>query len=134
MREAGPVFVYSSFEASRIAELAKQFPRFKRPLSALLQRPVDLRPIAERCYYHPSQVGSWSIKKVLPALTNIDYGTLVGVSNGSTAMEVYIEAISPGTSAERNKQIEAELRAYCALDTEAMIHMWRVFSGRHPLA
>jgi hypothetical protein len=126
----GPVFVYLSFEASRIKELAKQFTRLRRPLSALLRRLVDLRPIAERCYYHPSQEGSWSIKKVLPALANIDYGTLVGVNNGGMAMDAYMEAISQGTSAERKAQIEAELRAYCALDTQAMIQIWRAFSGQ----
>jgi hypothetical protein len=130
----GPVFVYSSFEASRIKELAKQFTRLRRPLSALLRRLVDLRPIAEQCYYHPSQEGSWSIKKVLPALANIDYRILDGVNNGGMAMEAYIEAISPGTSAERKKQIDAELRAYCALDTEAMIHIWRFFSGQKETA
>ena len=48
-------------------------------------------------------------------------------------MEAYIEAISPGTSAERKKQIDAELRAYCALDTEAMIHIWRFLDGEKEL-
>ena len=125
----GPVFVYSSFEASRIAELAKRFPRLKRPLLALRKRLLDLRPIAARCYYHPSQEGSWSIKKVLPALTGRGYEELEGIKDGAMAMEAYVEAIEPGTSAERRAQIDAELRAYCALDTEAMIHIWRVFSG-----
>jgi hypothetical protein len=130
----GPVFVYSSFERSRIRELAKQFPKLKRPLSALIKRLVDLRPIAEQCYYHPSQEGSWSIKKVLPALTRRGYEELEGVRDGGMAMEAYLEAIAPGTSTERKRQIDAELRAYCALDTEAMIHIWRFFSGQKEAA
>ena len=129
----GPIFVYSSFERSRIRELAQQFPQLKRPLSALIRRLVDLRPIAERCYYHPSQEGSWSIKKVLPALTGRGYEELEGVKDGEMAMEAYLEAIAPGTAAERKAEIEAELRAYCALDTEAMIDIWRVFSGEKDL-
>jgi len=32
------------------------------------KRLVDLLPVAKGHYYHPSQQGSWSIKKVLPAL------------------------------------------------------------------
>jgi Domain of unknown function(DUF2779) len=126
----GPVFVYSSFEASRIKDLKKQFPRLKRPLSALLKRLVDLRPIAEQCYYHPSQEGSWSIKKVLPALTGRGYEELDGVRDGGMAMEAYLEAIETGTAEERKAEIERELRVYCALDTKAMIAIWRVFSGK----
>ena len=125
----GPVFVYSSFEASRIKDLKKQFPELGRPLSALLRRLVDLRPIAEAYYYHPSQKGSWSIKKLLPALTDRGYEELEGVKDGGMAMEAFLEAIEPGTSEERRKAIDAELRAYCALDTEAMIEIWRVFVG-----
>lgn len=126
----GPVFVYSSFEASRIKDLKGLFPPLTRPLSALLKRLVDLRPIAEQCYYHPSQEGSWSIKKLLPALTGRGYEELDGVKDGGMAMEAYLEAIEPGTAQERKAEIDAELRAYCALDTEAMIEIWRVFSGQ----
>jgi hypothetical protein len=125
----GPVFVYSAFEASRIAELTHQFPRLKRPLLALRKRLVDLRPVVEQCYYHPSQEGSWSIKKVLPALTGRRYEELKGVKNGEMAMEAYLEAIDPGTTAERRAEIGGDLRKYCALDTEAMIDIWRVLSG-----
>ncbi len=124
----GPVFVYSSFEAARIKNLKQQFPRLARPLSALLKRLVDLRPIAERCFYHPSQEGSWSIKNLF-ALTGVDYAAVEGVNNGGKAMEAYMEAIADGTSEERKKEIEAELRAYCAIDTEAMVEMWRAFCG-----
>lgn len=126
----GPVFVYSAFEKSRIRGLAKQFHQHKSPLSALVKRLVDLRPIAEQCYYHPSQEGSWSIKKLLPALTGRGYDELDGVKDGGMAMQAYLEAIGPATTAERKAQKEAELREYCALDTEAMIDIWRVFSGQ----
>jgi len=126
----GPVFVYSSFEAPRIKDLTKQFPWLRRPLSALLKRLVDLRPIAEQCYYRPYQEGSWSIKKVSPALTGRGYEELQGVMDGGMAMEANQEAIEPGTTGERKVEIDAELRAYCALDTAAMIEIWRVFSAQ----
>ena len=127
----GPIFVYSGFEAARIRELAVHFPQLDSSLNALLPRLVDLRPIAERCYYHPSQQGSWSIKALLPALTGRSYAELGGVSDGTKAMEAYLEAIDPGTPAERKAEIDNELRAYCALDTEAMLEIWRVFRGRN---
>jgi hypothetical protein len=43
------------------------------------------------------------------------------------AMEAYVEAISPSTSAERKTEIERDLKAYSALDTEAMIRIWAEF-------
>jgi hypothetical protein len=45
-------------------------------------------------------------------------------------MEAYGEAIDPGTSAERKAGIEGELKAYCALDTQAMVLLWQFFSGK----
>jgi hypothetical protein len=128
--EEGPVFVYSSFEGSRIEELMEQFPEQAEALDELVGRLVDLRPIAEKCYYHPDQRGSWSIKKVLPTLTDMDYDTLTGVKDGGMAMEAYVEAIAPGTSAQRKAEIDTELREYCAMDTEAMVRIWEVFAGR----
>jgi hypothetical protein len=130
--ERGPIFVYSSFEKSRLTDLANRFPALKAPLHSLIARLVDLLSIAEDHYYHPSQEGSWSIKKLLPAMTDLDYNTLPGVKNGGMAMEAFLEAIKPGTTAERKAQLERELLDYCALDTEAMVRVWAFFSGRQP--
>jgi hypothetical protein len=123
----GPVYVYSAYEKTQIRELKRQLPNLAVGLSALMRRLVDLRPIAERFYYHPSQQGSWSIKEVLPAITGRGYDELEGIKDGGMAMEAYVEAIGPSTSAERKAQIERELRKYCALDTAAMIRIWAEF-------
>jgi hypothetical protein len=123
----GPVFVYSAYEKTQIRELRRQLPTLAAELSALMHRLVDLRPIAEKFYYHPSQQGSWSIKEVLPAITGHGYEELEGIKDGGMAMEAYVEAIDPDTSAERKAEIERELRAYCALDTEAMVRIWAEF-------
>ena len=81
--DRGPVFVYSSFEAARIRDLAKQYRKLKPALLSLCGRLVDLLPIAEEHYYHPSQQGSWSIKKVLPAVApDLRYDALPGVKDG----------------------------------------------------
>jgi hypothetical protein len=128
--ESGPIFVYSSFESARIRELGKRFPKLKPALNALLDRLVDLLPITEEHYYHPSQQGSWSIKNVLPAVApELRYDALDGVKDGGMAMAAYMEAISPNTTSARKEQIERELRDYCALDTQAMIKLWRFFTG-----
>ncbi len=129
--ERGPIFVYNSgFEMARIRDLAQRFPRLSEALLALNERVVDLLPVARDHYYHPSQQGSWSIKAVLPALCpDLDYGDLNGVQDGGMAMETFLEAISPQTSAARKAEIEQQLLAYCALDTYAMVRLWAAFSN-----
>lgn len=127
----GPVFVYNAgFEMARIRELAERFPSLSQPLLAINDRVVDLLPVARKRYYHPSQQGSWSIKKVLPAVVpELRYDTLDGVQDGGMAMDAFLEGIHPDTTPERKTQIKQQLLAYCKLDTYAMVRLWQVFSG-----
>lgn len=126
---AGPIYVYSSYEKTRLSDLIRDFPSLADGLARLQHRLVDLRPIAETYYYHPSQQGSWSIKKVLPALTNRSYDELEGIRDGGMAMEAYLEAIAPETAPDRRLELDRQLRQYCALDTQAMIEIWAAFVG-----
>lgn len=129
--ETAPIFVYNAgFEKARIRELSERFPSLAKQLLALNERVVDLLPVAREHYYHPSQQGSWSIKAVLPALCpDLRYKDLAGIQDGGMAMAAFMEALSPQTSKARKLEIEQQLRAYCALDTYAMIRLWAVFSG-----
>ncbi|MBK6650666.1 MAG: DUF2779 domain-containing protein [Betaproteobacteria bacterium] len=131
----GPVYVYNAgFEGSRIRELAARYPELSAALLAIHDRMVDLLPIARDRYYHPSQQGSWSIKKVLPAVVpELRYDRLDGVQDGGMAMEAFQEAIHPSTLLERKAQIKKQLLAYCKLDTYAMVRLWQVFAGRADL-
>lgn len=129
----GPIYVYNaSFEGSRISELASRFRKLSPALLAIRERLVDLHPITQANYYHPSQQGSWSIKAVLPAVApDLSYDTLAGVQNGGMAMEAYLEAIHPNTTVARKNKIEQQLLAYCKLDTFAMVKLWQFLSGRN---
>lgn len=131
----GPVFVYNAgFETARIRELATRFPTLSNDLLAINDRVVDLLPVAREHYYHPSQEGSWSIKKVLPAVVpELRYDALDGVQDGGMAMDAFLEGIHPSTSGERKAEIEQQLLAYCCLDTYAMVRLWQVFAGRNEL-
>jgi hypothetical protein len=131
----GPVYVYNAgFETARIRELAERYPELSESLLAINTRVVDLLPIARIRYYHPSQHGSWSLKKVLPAaVPELRYDALVGVQDGGMAMDAYIEGIHPSTCDERKAQIEQQLLAYCQLDTYAMVRLWQFFAGRTEL-
>ncbi len=129
--EHEPIFVYNAgFEGGRLAELAGRYPDLASGLRAIARRLVDLWPIAVRRYYHPKQQGSWSIKKLLPALVPaLCYEDLGGVADGGAAQGAYMEAIQGGASGERVSELRAQLLAYCKLDTWAMVEIWNVFAG-----
>lgn len=126
----GPVFAYNaSFESTRMRELAARFPEHAPALDSIIERVVDLLPIARNRYYHPIQQGSWSTKAVLPALCpELSYSQLAGVKSGDMAVEAFKEAINPLTTPERKQEIQRQLLEYCKLDTLAMVRMWNVFS------
>ena len=128
----GPVYVYNAgFEGSKIKTLASRFADLAIRLNSIVCRLFDLLPIAKEHYYHPSQQGSWSIKKVLPALVpELDYANLEGVQDGGMAMDAFAEAIHPETSQERKQLLHQQLLAYCHQDTWAMVKIFEAFTSQ----
>ena len=130
----GPIFVYNaSFEKRVIRDLAERFDDLAEPLGGLLPRIVDLLPVARSHYYHPSQMGSWSIKAVLPAICpDLSYEDLEEVQDGNDAVQAYRMALQHrrDQNTEQLKRIDGQLREYCRLDTLAMVRIWKFFTGR----
>ena len=136
--DEGAIFVYNaSFEKSRVRELADRHSDLASSLLVLNERMVDLHPIAKQYFYHPSQEGSWSIKCVLPAmcpdLTDA-YKNLDAVQNGTMAMEAYATAITMRNDDPAKVKITKQLKAYCRLDTWAMVRIWEALTGKDVLA
>jgi hypothetical protein len=127
----GPVFVYNApFEKAIIRGLSERYPKLAGELDAINRRIVDLLPITRNRYYHPAQQGSWSLKAVIPTIAStLAYDQLEGVRDGSMAQRVFLEAIAADTTFERRKEIEAQLIAYCKLDTEALVRLWHFLGG-----
>ena len=129
----GPIFVYNAgFESARIRELSDRFEDLSSALLSLNERIVDLHPIAKRHFYHPSQRGSWSIKYVLPAICPemVDaYQSLVGVQDGTMAMDAYIAATELQDIDPSKAEIAERLKAYCKLDTWAMVRVWSALTA-----
>jgi len=118
----GDIIVYNqSFEKTRLAELARDFPKYKKQLNNRIKRIKDLLvPFQQKLYYTPSMNGSASIKSVLPALVpSLSYKNL-DIGNGGDAMAAYQNMVY-----ETNKKIIDETRnallKYCHLDTLAMV-------------
>lgn len=82
--------------------------------------------------YWTSFNGSYSIKNVLPAVNPaISYKSL-NVQNGAVAVQVYEEYLDPATSEEKRAAIIDDLRAYCQLDTYAMLALYQGFRAAVP--
>ena len=127
---SGSIVVYSSFEATRIRELAEALPHLSVELLALLEgRIVDLLELVRKHCYHPDFHGSFSIKSVLPALVpGLDYDDLE-ISEGALASAAYAEIINAETPDDRRNQLRENLIAYCKRDTEAEVRLFEVLKN-----
>lgn len=122
----GSIWTYNmSFEKKRIEELARAFPRFAKPLYAIYDRIADLMtPFSNQWYYHPDMQGSNSIKRVLPVLVpGLSYDVL-DIHDGSMAMDAFLRLVKRDPDVvEQKEQTLNNLKAYCALDTLAMVRI-----------
>ena len=128
---AGPILVYTAYESRVLKDLAARCPDLAAPLDAIRERIVDLHPWVKRHYYHPAMLGSWSLKAVLPTVApHLAYDESLGeVRDGLAAQAAYLEAIDPGTTAQRRAALDRALRSYCRQDTLALVELVRFFSG-----
>ena len=127
----GSVIIYNnSFEPSRNRELARMFPDLADELNRINSQIVDfLVPFRRRDYYMKEFEGSYSIKKVLPALypddSELDYHSLPVVHNGEEASDTFLSL--KGKSKEEQETLRNGLLVYCKLDTLAMVKIWEKF-------
>lgn len=128
-RDVCTIAYNKGFECGRIRELAAAFPDLADHLLNIERNIVDLLvPFQQGCYYLPAMGGSFSIKKVLPALfpddPELDYHNLDSrVQNGGDAMTIYpqIKDMTP----EEQAATHQALLEYCKLDTLAMVKIWQ---------
>jgi hypothetical protein len=116
---------FSSFEKQCIKLVAAACPEHAAELGAIAGSLVDLLPIVREHVYHPEFAGSFSLKKVLPALVpTLSYRGL-RIAEGETAqLELSRLIFERGTiSREERAELRAALLAYCELDTRAMVEL-----------
>jgi hypothetical protein len=119
----GSVIVYSGFEKTRIKALQDDFPELAAPLETILGRLVDLRSLIADYVYHPEFQGSFSIKKVLPALVpELSYKDLA-VGDGDTAMTRFARMARREIVGNMTETTRRRLLDYCKLDTLAMVRL-----------
>jgi hypothetical protein len=125
----GTVCVYSSYEKSRLRELATAFPAYKRRIDVVIGRLWDLLGIIRNHYYHPRFGPSFSIKAVLPALTKLTYKDLT-IHRGDEAALMYEQMIDAACSPLERKKLRRALLKYCERDTLAMVEVRKALLER----
>jgi predicted RecB family nuclease len=123
--DSGAIYVFSaSVEAGIIEKLEEQFLDLFFPLESIRQRIVDLLPIVKRCYYHPDQQGSWSLKAIIEPMTGMSYSNLEGVKVGPEAGAAFIECLDEEICSKRKELLHQQMLDYCELDTLATVRIW----------
>tara|TARA_Y100000310_G_C20685629_1_gene818752 strand:+ start:1557 stop:3068 length:1512 start_codon:yes stop_codon:yes gene_type:complete len=114
---AGSVVVYNQgFENARLKELAEAFPEFNSWVLSVRERIVDLLVVFRNfSYYNPSQKGSASIKKVLPALCGKDYSDLE-IGDGTLASVNFYNMVYGNFEGDK-EEMRKNLLKYCERDT-----------------
>lgn len=117
-----------AFECMVIKQLAETFPDLAEKLLNIRENIHDLLDVFRDGFvYDRAMQGSFSIKKVLPALfpddPNLDYHNLADVHNGTEATDAYLSL--RGMEGEKRDKLRRSLLAYCGLDTLAMVLLWQ---------
>ena len=116
----GSVCTYSAYERRVLRDLGEALPDRAGELRSIEARLFDLLPVVRDGYYHPEFRGSFSIKSVLPVLaTGTGYDDLA-IQDGRTAAIRYAAALASADPDDRRRTF-ADLRAYCARDTLALV-------------
>jgi hypothetical protein len=99
--------------------------RLEAWVASLDERIVDLlEPFRGLAYYHPAQLGSASLKAVLPILGNRGYDHLE-IQDGAFAGREFLRSIRPETPEAERARIRSALLQYCGRDTEGMVEIVR---------
>ncbi len=126
LQTAKCVVFYSNYEIQTIKQLMMDGYELAENLHNILQnKGVDLLKIIRDHVYFAEFRGSFSIKKVLPAMVHhLGYDHL-DIKDGQLAATEYLRLISSATNDNEKAKISKALREYCGLDTLAMVELYR---------
>lgn len=124
--DRGSIVVYNlSFERRILINLAASFPEYASTLQSIIERLWDQLTVLRKHYEHPDFCGSKSLKSVLPVLVpSLSYKTL-DIQEGGDAPAVWNLMLSANSETEK-QEWHRRLRAYCKLDTLAMVEIYKV--------
>jgi len=119
--ETGTIVIYTTYEVGVMTSLADDLPQYAQDLFATLDRIKDLYAAVKTYFYHPNFQGSFSLKKVLPALVPSMAYEGLAIQEGNQASIEYRRMLEPSTTPEERKRVRTDLLTYCGHDTLAMV-------------
>ncbi len=123
-RGRGDILVYNkSFEKKILTDLARDYPAYAEEIKERISRIKDLMlPFQKKYYYAPEMRGSYSIKRVTPALVpELGYDYL-SIPDGISAMSAF-ERLQHETDESVIDEVRRNLLEYCGQDTLAMVRL-----------
>ena len=115
----------AQFERSCLEQLAEAVPLRKEALREIADRLVDLLPVVRGYVYHPDFGGSFSLKRVLPALVpDLSYDGLA-IADGQTASLELVQLLfrRDEMGPETRGRLRRDLLRYCHQDTWGMVKL-----------
>lgn len=116
---------FKGFENSRNDEMAELYPEYKDFFAKVNARTFDLMEIFSKGHFFDRNfLGSASIKKVLPVLTELTYEWM-NIPNGWIATDVIFKIATGLIEGEELITARKDLLEYCKQDTWAMVRIWQ---------
>jgi len=125
--DGGTIITWNkSFEMGCHDRMARLQPAAARFLASLNARVFDLKDVFSKQLYVDGRFnGSCSIKDVLPVLVpELSYKNLA-IQEGNSASLGWYRMFDPKVTSDERSTTERNLRAYCELDTRAMVEIFR---------
>ncbi len=120
-----PIVAYNiSYEKTRLKELSQLYPDLSAQIDCTIDRFVDLMLIIKDHFYDYRFYGSFSLKRVLPVLTNESgYDELKGVQDGDGAQAQFYDLINNSLNKEDRIKVKKQLLEYCEKDTYSLVQI-----------
>ena len=129
----GPIVVYSGFEGKSLADLAGWLPDLAPAAERIRARLWDLLPVMRRHVYHPRFLGSFSLKRVVPALVptlGYDGMEVAGGSEAGPTWDRLVRGRAEGSlGPAETARLERALRDYCGQDTRGLVELVGALEG-----
>lgn len=131
--DRGPIVVYSEFEGRRLSDLAGWLPDLAPAAERIRARLWDLLHVMRSHVYHPRFLGSFSLKRVVPALVptlGYDGMEVAGGSEAGPTWDRLVRGRADGSLAPAEvARLERALRDYCGQDTRGLLELVGALEG-----
>jgi hypothetical protein len=123
--ERGTIVVYNAaFESGRLAERAAWIRDLAAETERIRDRLWDLLPVVRRHVDHPAFLGSFGLKRVLPAIAALGYEHLA-VQGGSDAGAAWDRLVRGAPEPAEAARLEQAPRADCRQDSAGLLDLIR---------